>query len=280
MKSKKGLIIIIVAVLVLAAGGFGVYKFLIQKSTVQASASGGTQEMTIDSQLAVGILKLENTDLAVTAEQAQALLPLWKGVLSFGTSDTISDAEMDALYAQIEETLTADQMAEINSMDLENVDMATLASDLGVSMGMGGQNGANPNVSSDQQATMMAQNPDDMPQGDFSGQMPSDNSSGTTTGRGGNSSGGGRDFAGGSAPSGGGGMAMAGGGGGAPSGGSDMAAIAGGMTGDTTGGDAAMFMGQGTQTTDSSGQTTTTTRSQSPFLNLLINLLTERAAEQ
>ena len=269
MKSKKGLIIIIVVVLVIAAGGFGVYKFVIQNSTVEASSSGGTQKMTIDSRLAVGILQLENTDLAVTAEQAQALLPLWKGVRSFGTSDTISEAEMDALYAQIEETLTPDQMAEINSMDLENMDMVTLASELGVRMGMGGQNGANPNVSEDQRATIMAQISEGMPQGEFSGEMPSDGRSGSFSGRGSNGSGNyarGGDFADG--------------GGGAPSGGGFVVVEGGFVDGTTGGGAPGMFMGEGNQTTDSNNQVTTITRSQSPFLNVLINLLTERANEQ
>lgn len=255
MKSKKVLIIIVVAALVLAAAGFGVYKFLIQKSGVQASA---TQEITPDVKLAVGILKLENTDLAVTPEQATSLLPLWKGISSFGNSDTISDAEMDALYAQIEDNLTADQMAMINSIDLENTDMATIASDLGIGMGMAGQGRTNPNISEDQLATLRAQRSSsgtqdfprdfpqgDIPQGDFAG------GGGNFAGQGGNSGGG--------------------------NGSGFVPGDGGGFPADAAGGDA-MFFGQGTQNNDSSAQTAAAVRIQNPFLNILINLLTQRAA--
>jgi hypothetical protein len=246
MKTKKTLIIIIVAVLVLAAGGFAAYKLLIEKPNFNTSALGGDQEVTLETKVAVGILKLENTELAVTAEQAKELLPLWKGVRTIGASEMISDAEMDALYDQIQETLTSDQMAKINSMDLENMDMATLASDLGVSMAMGGRNGANPNVSEDQIATRMAQNSSEMSQGTGGG------------------------FAGGNVPPGGGGQG-GGQGGGMDTGGSQRSGM--------DRGGAEMLMGQGTQTADSTNQTGITQRNQSPFLNAVIVLLTERAAE-
>lgn len=57
----------------------------------------------LESKLAIGILKMEGTDLAITPDQAKTLLPLWKAVKTLSTSATTSPDELNAVYRQIEE---------------------------------------------------------------------------------------------------------------------------------------------------------------------------------
>ncbi len=83
-------------------------------------------------QLSMGTFLLEDTDLAVTPEQAVELLPLWKAVLSLSESDTAAQAEIDALYDQIEETMTAEQMEAIAVTNPTQEDIAALMEDLGL----------------------------------------------------------------------------------------------------------------------------------------------------
>jgi hypothetical protein len=85
----------------------------------------------------IGTFKLEDTDLAVTPDQAKTLLPLWQAVRSLGSSSTTAAAEMTALEQQIQEALTAEQMDRINAMPLTRADLQTLAGELGISFGGG-----------------------------------------------------------------------------------------------------------------------------------------------
>lgn len=102
----------------------------------QTKESSGTpstsSSSTVQSMLAVGTLELEGTDQAVTADQAKELLPLWKAVRVLGSSDTISQAEKQALYDQIQETMTADQIQAISKMSLTREDMTSIMAKLGV----------------------------------------------------------------------------------------------------------------------------------------------------
>ncbi len=80
----------------------------------------------------LGILKLEETDLAVDSKQAATLLPLWQAYRSLLNSDTTAPAELEALQAQIGQALTDEQQATIAAMDLSPQDMFTMAEELGV----------------------------------------------------------------------------------------------------------------------------------------------------
>jgi hypothetical protein len=88
--------------------------------------------------LLLGILSLANSDTLLTAEQATAMLPLWKAVRSLGESDTAAQAEIDALYAQIRGTLSDEQVAAIDGMSLDGQSMASLAEALGIDAAIGG----------------------------------------------------------------------------------------------------------------------------------------------
>jgi hypothetical protein len=102
-------------------------------SVIQSGAPTGALPAT--TQLIIGTLKLEETEDAVTAEQAAQLLPLWQTLQVLSDSDTAADQETEALIAQIQETMTAEQMQTITDMDLTREDMFSIMQEQGVGMG-------------------------------------------------------------------------------------------------------------------------------------------------
>jgi hypothetical protein len=105
-------------------------------------------------QLAAGTFKLEGTPNAVDATSAAQLLPLWKAVRSLSTSDTTASEELDAVYKQIQDTMTPEQVQAIADMKLTTSDMRTIAQDMGLNFGGGGNGFAN--LTPEQQATAEA----------------------------------------------------------------------------------------------------------------------------
>jgi hypothetical protein len=83
------------------------------------------------SQLALGSLRLEETENAVTPEQAEALLPLWQAIQS-GTLE--SNAEINAVLKQIEGKMTSEQLAAISAMQLTGEDLGAWAQEQGLNM--------------------------------------------------------------------------------------------------------------------------------------------------
>ena len=131
----------------------------------------GTERGLSESmQLLLGILSLADSEYPLTIEQATAMLPLWKAVRSLGESDTAAQAEIDGLYTQIQNVLTAEQQTAIDSMALTTENMASLAETLGLETGFGGRGG---NASPEMQATMQALRASgQMPEGGFGGELP------------------------------------------------------------------------------------------------------------
>jgi len=100
-----------------------------------APASSSENTLPLSTQLLIGTFKLEDTDLAVTAEQANELIPLWQVLQSISSSDTAAQEEMDALVEQIEETMTAEQVQAIEAMNLTSQDMFTIMQEQGLGGG-------------------------------------------------------------------------------------------------------------------------------------------------
>jgi hypothetical protein len=120
-------------------------------STQTDSASAQSSQVSEEDQLLIGTLKLEGTGQAVTAQQAGELLPLWKAVKSLGSSDTTSPVEIQALYDQIRETMTAEQLNTIDGIDLSAVNMREIMQGLGIqSMAGGSQRSSEDGTSSSQ----------------------------------------------------------------------------------------------------------------------------------
>jgi len=137
------LILAVFAVLLSACAGQSVSGTNTNTSSVGAPAVGASgqqdtagvpQQRGIEAMLAVGILQLEDTSLAITSDQAKTLLPLWKAVKSLSSSDITAQEEIDSVYAQIEESMTAEQIQAIKDSSLSPENTQTLMEKYGIEM--------------------------------------------------------------------------------------------------------------------------------------------------
>jgi hypothetical protein len=76
--------------------------------------------------LMLGTMKLDEVGLEPDAAQASDLLLLWQAYRSLATSDTAAPQEIEAVLGQIEKTMTAEQVAAIAAMDLDQEDLSAL----------------------------------------------------------------------------------------------------------------------------------------------------------
>jgi hypothetical protein len=90
--------------------------------TTQSGAPAET-ELPTQTKLILGVINLDETENAVTAEQAKELLPMFHVLQDLNESDTAAREEIDGLTNQIEETLTTDQVNAIDAMSLTRRDM-------------------------------------------------------------------------------------------------------------------------------------------------------------
>lgn len=123
-----------------------------------APANGQYPEIT---KILLGSFLLEDTNYAITSEQANTLLPLWKGLNALLSSDTVTEMELNGLYKQIEDAMTKDQLAQIDSMNINQDSMRTVMEKIGFG-GLGNANGtpepgSRGNLTQDQIATFQAQ---------------------------------------------------------------------------------------------------------------------------
>jgi hypothetical protein len=111
--------------------------------TPQPPAANGTPgmpfqgEMPDSMKLAYGIFQLEESEVPIDAAQAAQLLPLWKAARSLSKSDTAATAEIEALFKQIRNTLTAEQQQVIDSAEFNPQDFAALGEKYGLTFGFG-----------------------------------------------------------------------------------------------------------------------------------------------
>ena len=106
-----------------------------QTNTPSAQIEPGNGELPEITKLVIGTLNLKETENAVTPEQAQELLPLWRVYLSLLSSDTAAQEEIDGLVEQIKETMTSEQLQAITDMNLTQRDIFTLMEEKGLGMG-------------------------------------------------------------------------------------------------------------------------------------------------
>jgi hypothetical protein len=122
----------------------------------QADGAAAQPGQPLEDRLALGTLALEGTDQAVTPEQAAALLPLWKAVRSLSASDTASADEIAALYDQIAESMTPEQVQAIQNMEVSPEDMQALMQKYGVEF-QAPEGASNPgDLSEEERATRIA----------------------------------------------------------------------------------------------------------------------------
>ena len=82
--------------------------------------------LSVQGQLALGTVRLEETDLAVDEAQAAELLPLWRALQSLSASDTTAAAELDAVVNQIQDTMMPVQLEAIAAMALTTETMTEM----------------------------------------------------------------------------------------------------------------------------------------------------------
>jgi len=130
MKKVTFYIVMLTLVFALVAcGGANTTGTAVSDGTSSGNTSG---ELSLSTQLLIGTLKLEGTDLAVDAQQASELLPLWQAYNELMTSDTAAQAEIDAVVTQIQETINPQQLQAITDMKLTQQDEFSLMQELGL----------------------------------------------------------------------------------------------------------------------------------------------------
>jgi hypothetical protein len=85
--------------------------------------SSTNNDLPIETQLAVGTLKLAGTEQDITADQAQELVILWQVYKELSQSDTAAQAEVDGLIAQIQDSMTNEQTQAITAMQITQQDV-------------------------------------------------------------------------------------------------------------------------------------------------------------
>jgi hypothetical protein len=129
-------------------------------------APGGPGGFGGASQLALHTLYLQSTDYAITAEQAEALLPLWQELQSLQAGDEINPEQIQTMIEEINGQMTGEQTALLT--DLSQEDLAAWAEEQGYMVGFGGPSemgeGGPPEMSEEERATAQAERPEGPPE--------------------------------------------------------------------------------------------------------------------
>ncbi|MBL8078569.1 MAG: hypothetical protein JNM55_11450 [Anaerolineales bacterium] len=137
--------------------------------TACASSSGmagpAAEDLSTQTKVTLGVLKLEDTDFAVTSEQAQELIPMFYVLQDLNESDTAAQEEIDGLVNQIQETLTDDQVGTIDGMSLSMRDVFSYTQS-------GGSGSSNASSTNSTNGSGDAGGPPDMGGGGFPGGGP------------------------------------------------------------------------------------------------------------
>jgi len=110
-------------------------------ATVSTLTADYTDAASIEMQLLVGILKLENTDLAITSSQAESLITLLKTLQE--ASNTASQEQIDAMIQQAQSILSAEQVTAIANLQLTQESAMAVLQEQGLAQGNPQQRGGN-----------------------------------------------------------------------------------------------------------------------------------------
>jgi hypothetical protein len=91
--------------------------------TVEQLIPTGDNALSVETQLILGTLRLEDTDLAVDAQQAAGLLPLWQEWHDLPRGDAAVPADREALLGRIQSAMTKEQLRAIAAMELTQADI-------------------------------------------------------------------------------------------------------------------------------------------------------------
>jgi len=136
-------------VVLVACGGTSNSSSTTSSSGDSGSAALGSASLSLEEELLIGTLKLEDTDLAVSSDQAAQLLPLWQALQALSTSDTTAPEETQAVVNQIKATMTSQQIDAITAMELTQQDVMSVMTEMGLAFNRSGASGT-PDASSAQ----------------------------------------------------------------------------------------------------------------------------------
>jgi len=136
--NKSSLLLLLIFTLIMTAYSGNTSALAGPVSGAQGEPAAG--ELSAPMQVAIGTIKLDETDNAITAEQAAELLPLWQTLQVLYSSDTAANQEIDALATQIQEAMTDKQTQAITAMNLTRQDMFAIMQSQGMAFG-GAQSG-------------------------------------------------------------------------------------------------------------------------------------------
>lgn len=111
--------------------------FLAACNGVTATSVSNRETSSLATKLAMGTLKLEGTDQAVTAAQATELLTLWQAYQTLSASDTTSQVELDAVVKQIQGVMTSEQTQAIEKIQLTSQSVSEVLQSVGVNASVG-----------------------------------------------------------------------------------------------------------------------------------------------
>ena len=115
----------------------------VQGPSPQASANASAllvdyeNALPLASQLAIGIIKLEESNSPLTEQQAIELRLLWKAAENLSESETAAVEETQAILTQIEEALSSEQLETIKEMQLTVEDMTSVLLNMGIDLQAG-----------------------------------------------------------------------------------------------------------------------------------------------
>jgi hypothetical protein len=143
-------------------------------SSAATATVASSQSLDLAPELAVGILKLEDTDQAVTSAQASDLLTYWQAYQALSGEETTAQAELEALVQQIKGVLSDEQWQAIQAMQLTSQSVNEMTQSLTAEYASVTITDAQSASTTGQSSTGM---PGDMPGGGPGGSMPSDDMS-------------------------------------------------------------------------------------------------------
>ena len=98
---------------------------------------GYADALPVQTQLALGTMLLEDGHLAISGDQAAALLPMWQAVQILTASGTAADAEITAVFNQIQASMTTEQISAIADMQLTQEVMRSLVQEGTIAIDVG-----------------------------------------------------------------------------------------------------------------------------------------------
>lgn len=92
--------------------------------------------LSIDAQLLIGILKLNQMGLDISSEQAEQMLPLWNDVRDLiSAENSLGQAQIETQLTNISQRMTMDQVSAIAALQLTQANLDSTMQELGLEMG-------------------------------------------------------------------------------------------------------------------------------------------------